>query len=198
MGPFWTAGLLLFVPLTSGVLFEYRLRCPDTSAKWKENSDRYICGDGTVYHCMQDQEGRYVVFCAASIWVQPGTVHMYNMTYVYVWYFNVKRLYCKIDFTKTCYDITKSIALFTVSGTDNDSRSVNLYAIRPLVYKGVSQITHVYRSPSWYVVLIVSFGCYRLLPRVQHTSLHDGCHSLPGSHGQVSWYRVPLQHSIQM
>ena len=83
MGPFWTAGLLLFVPLTSCVLFEYRLRCPDTSAKWKENSDRYICGDGTVYHCMQDQEGRYVVFCAASIWVQPGTVtHVHHDVYV--------------------------------------------------------------------------------------------------------------------
>lgn len=130
-------------------------------------------------------------------------LHMYTMTYMFVWLFNVKRLYCKIDFTKTCYNITKSLALFTVFGTDNDSRSLNVYAMRNLDYRGVSQITHVkrtmlYRSPSWYVVLIVSFGCYRLLPRVQQTSLHDGCHSMPGGHVQVSWYRVPLQHSIQM
>ncbi|XP_062611127.1 uncharacterized protein LOC134272975 [Saccostrea cucullata] len=64
--------------LTSGILFEYRLRCPDTADKWRENSDSYICHGDRVYHCMQDQDGRYVVFCASSIWIQPDYCPEFN------------------------------------------------------------------------------------------------------------------------
>ncbi|XP_062592832.1 uncharacterized protein LOC134254325 isoform X2 [Saccostrea cucullata] len=71
--------LLLILDIsTSGILFDYRLRCPDTAEKWRENKNSYICHGDTEYHCMHDQHGRYVVFCASSIWIQPDYCPEFN------------------------------------------------------------------------------------------------------------------------
>ncbi|XP_061190989.1 uncharacterized protein LOC133199134 [Saccostrea echinata] len=71
--------LLLQIDRTTyGILFEYRLRCPDTAEKWRENTKNYICHGDTVYHCMQDQDGHYVVFCAPTIWIQPDYCPEFN------------------------------------------------------------------------------------------------------------------------
>ncbi|XP_062592834.1 uncharacterized protein LOC134254326 [Saccostrea cucullata] len=71
--------LLNLETLTSSILFEYRLRCPDTAEKWRQNSEKYVCHGDKVYHCMQDQDGRYVVFCASPFWIQPDYCPEFNV-----------------------------------------------------------------------------------------------------------------------
>ncbi|XP_056009110.1 uncharacterized protein LOC125664550 [Ostrea edulis] len=66
------------IVLISGILFEYQRRCPDNQQDWEARSNSYICGGDTVYHCMQDQEGRYVTFCESNIWIQPDYCPEFN------------------------------------------------------------------------------------------------------------------------
>jgi hypothetical protein len=88
--------------LTPGISFEYQLRCPHNQKDWEERSGRYICDGDKVYHCMQDQEGRYVTFCAKDIWIEPGMcfdLHLFCFvlyTYYYFCLLNIRR-------TGVCY-----------------------------------------------------------------------------------------------